>query len=142
MDSLKEKFIDLRAEGYSFDIISKKLKKAKGTLIAWNKELEEEISNRRALNLEALYAKYFLLKEARIKMFGEVLIKIQLELEERNFANISTEKLLELLPKYHLFLKDEFVEPKFLTEQEIQEQKQEKQGLESLITILSNQAKN
>ncbi|MBA4852400.1 hypothetical protein [Emticicia sp. BO119] len=137
MDSIKHKFIKLRAEGYSFNTIAKKLNKAKGTLIEWNKELAEEISNCKALELEALYEKYFLLQENRLQLFGETLIGIKEELATRNFANISTEKLLELLPKYHALLKDEYLEPKFSTENEIQENKAERRDLEKFISVLS-----
>ena len=45
----KEKFIELRAKGWSFDKIAKELGKAKQTLINWSKELEDEIDNLKAL---------------------------------------------------------------------------------------------
>ena len=136
MESSKHKFIELRAEGNSFNTIAQKLKKAKGTLIEWNKELAEEIANRKALQLEALYEKYFLLQESRLQLFGDVLLNLQKELAKRNFENLSTEKLLELIPKYHALLNAEFIEPKFSTEQEIQEKKQERQELEQLFSLL------
>lgn len=136
MDTIKEQFIQLRAEGNSFNSIAKKLKKAKGTLIVWNKELEEEIGNCKALHLETLYEKYFLLRENRLQLFGNVLLKLQKELSERDFATVPTDKLLELLPKYHALLKDEFIELKFSTEQEMQDNKQEKQELDSIISLI------
>ncbi len=139
MESQKHKFIELRAEGYSFDAIAKKLKKAKGTLLEWNKELAEEIASCKALHLECLYEKYYMLRENRLQLFGEILIKLKEELANRNLANIPTEKLLELIPKYQTLLKEEFIELQFLTEEEIQEKKQQKQELESLISLLSNQ---
>ena len=52
---LKERFIELRAKGWSFDKIAKETGKAKQTLIDWSKELQDEIGNRKALELEALY---------------------------------------------------------------------------------------
>ena len=141
METIKHQFIQLRAEGNSFNTIAKKLKKAKGTLIVWNKELEEEIANCKALHLEILYEKYFLLRENRLQLFGNILLKLQDELVERNFTNIPSEKLLELLPKYHALLKEEFIEPKFSTEEEMQDKKQEKQDLNLFISLLkaSNQ---
>lgn len=138
MESAKHKFIELRAEGHSFNAIAQKLNKAKGTLIEWNKELAEEIANCKALQLEALYEKYFLLQENRLQLFGNVLLRLQHELATRNFENLSTEKLLELIPKYHALLKEEFIEPQFATEQEVQEKKQQRQELEVLISLLSS----
>jgi len=76
----KEKFIELRAKGYSFDKIAKELGRAKQTLIDWSKELEEEIANLKALELEALYEKYYLHKENRLQTFGELLGKIKKEI--------------------------------------------------------------
>ena len=47
----KERFIELRAKGWSFDKIAKEIGKAKQTLIDWSKELQDEIANRKALEL-------------------------------------------------------------------------------------------
>jgi transcriptional regulator len=41
----KQRFIELRAKGWSFDKIAKELDKAKQTLINWSKELQDEIAN-------------------------------------------------------------------------------------------------
>ena len=49
---LKERFIELRAKGWSFDRIAKELGKAKQTLIDWSKDLQDEIANCKALELE------------------------------------------------------------------------------------------
>jgi len=66
----KERFIELRAKGYSFDKIAKELGKAKQTLIDWSKELQDEVANRKAVELESLYENYYLLKEHRLQTFG------------------------------------------------------------------------
>jgi transcriptional regulator with XRE-family HTH domain len=133
-ETQKDQFIQLRAEGYSFEKISKKLKKAKGTLIEWERDFEEEISNYKALHLEQLYEKYFLLKQSRLELFGETLLKLKKELDTRTFANVPTEKLLDLVAKYHGLLKEEFTEPQFSTQQEQQEQKQDLANLLNLLT--------
>ena len=109
----KEKFIELRAKGYSFDKIAKELGRAKQTLIDWSKELEEEIANHKALELEALYEKYYLHKETRLQTFGELLGKIKKEIEKRNLSDVSTEKLLELYLKYQAQAKEEVTDPVF-----------------------------
>ena len=46
LQEIKNEFIILRAQGWSFDKISKKLGKAKQTLIDWSKELQDEIKTR------------------------------------------------------------------------------------------------
>ncbi len=129
---VKEKFIELRAQGYSFDKIAKELGKAKQTLVDWSRELQEEIANRKALELEALYEKYYLLKEHRLKRFGETLSKLQKEIESRNLSDVPTDKLLDLQLKYLTFIRDEYTEPQFRSSQEIAEERIDKQIIEEL----------
>ena len=109
----KEKFIQLRAKGYSFDKIAKKLQMSKQTLIDWNKELEEEISNFKAMELELLYEKYYLTREQRLQTFGQMLSRLKDEIDIRNLSEIPTGKLLELFLKYNDKVKEELIEPKF-----------------------------
>jgi transposase-like protein len=130
----KERFIELRAKGYSFDKIAKELGKAKQTLIDWSKDLEEEISNCKALKLEALYEKYYILKEHRIASFGKIVGALNKEIEDRDLSEVPTDKLLELLLKYSNQLKEEIVEPSFKSSIEIQEDKLDKELLEALTT--------
>lgn len=129
---IKEKFIELRAQGYSFDKIAKELGKAKQTLVDWSRELQDEIANRKALELEALYEKFYLLKEHRLKTFGATLSKLQKEIESRNLSDVPTDKLLDLQLKYLTFIRDEYTEPQFRSSQEIAEEQMDKQIIEEL----------
>jgi IS30 family transposase len=131
----KERFIELRANGWSFDKIAKELGKAKQTLIDWSKELQDEIANRKALELEALYESYYLLKENRLQTFGVMLSKIKKEIESRDFSDVPTEKLLELLLKYNSLVKEEIIEPTYKSSQEIREERQDRELLEELSTF-------
>ena len=109
----KEKFIELRARGFSFDRIAKELRVSKQTLIVWSKELELEIANLKAIELEALQEKYYLLKQKRIELFGEKLKALKNELDKRNLEEISTKDLFGLLEKYGKLLKEESIELEF-----------------------------
>jgi hypothetical protein len=131
----KERFIELRAQGWSFDKIAKELGKAKQTLIDWSKELEDEIANRKALELETLYEKHYLLKEHRIETFGGLLGKLKDEVAKRDLSDLPTDKLLELFLKYNTQIKDEVVEPSFKSSQELIEERIDKELLEELITL-------
>lgn len=137
----KERFIELRAKGWSYDKIAKQLGKAKQTLIDWGKELEDEIANLKALELEALYEKYYLLKESRIETFGELVKKLKDEVMSRDLSEVPTDKLLELLLKYENQLKDEVIEPRFKTSTEIKEDKLDRELLDELTTLQSEPAK-
>ena len=137
----KERFIILRAQGWSFDKIAKELGKAKQTLIDWSKQYQEEIANLKALELEALYERYYLLKENRLQTFGEMLTKIKAEVESRDFSDVPTDKLLDLLLKYSNQVKDEVVEPTYKTSEEITEERLDKELLEELITLKPDRRK-
>lgn len=128
----KEKFIELRAKGYSFDKIALELGKAKQTLIDWSKELQDEIANVKALELEALYERYYLLKESRLQTFGEMIIKIKAEIEKRQLSDVPTDKLLDLLLKYNSLVKEEYIEPLFKSSEEIIDERTDRELLEEL----------
>ena len=129
----KERFIELRAKGLSFDKIAKDLKISKQTLIDWSKELQSEIANLKALELDTLYEEYYLLKENRLQTFGTMLNKIKKEVESRDLSEVPTDKLLDLFLKYNSQLKEELIEPTFKSSQEIAEELQDKELLQGLI---------
>jgi len=109
----KQRFVNLRARGFSFAKIAMVLNTSKQTLISWSKEMALEISNSKAIELEALAEKYFLLKEKRIELFGERLKAIKEELDKRDLKEIPTEKLLDLFFKCQRTLEREAVETVF-----------------------------
>ncbi len=131
----KERFIELRAKGWSFDKIAKELGKAKQTLIDWSKELQDEIANLKALELEALYEKHYLLKENRIETFGVLLRKLKDEIMSRDLSDVPTDKLLDLLLKYENQLKDEIITPIYKTSEEIKEAELDKELLNELTNM-------
>jgi len=106
----KRQFVVLRAKGYSYARIARELGVSKGTLTAWNTELEAEIAKVRAMELEALQEEFFLLKEGRIRLIGEQLKAIQAEIGRRDLSQVNTDKLLELQLRYFGELKGEYVE--------------------------------
>ncbi len=67
----KYRFIEMRAKGHSYGWIAQELGVAKGTLAAWNAELEAQAAKVRAMELEALQEESFLLEEERIRLIGE-----------------------------------------------------------------------
>jgi hypothetical protein len=106
----KHRFVVMRAMGCSYARIARELRVSKGTLTAWNAELEAEIARARAMELEALQEEFFLLKEGRIRLIGEQLKAIQTEIGRRDLSKVNTDKLLELQLRYFEQLKGEYVE--------------------------------
>lgn len=92
----KNLFVELRAAGKSFDKISDELKVSKPTLIKWSKEFQHQISNLKAVELEALREKYLMSKEHEVKLFRGFIDKIQIEMEKKDFSNYSFEELLAM----------------------------------------------
>lgn len=89
-------FIELRAKGNSFDTIAKQLEVSKGTLINWSRDLEDEIQNYSALELDALKEKYLISKKHQIQSYGEQLATVREELSSRDLSDVKTEKLIEV----------------------------------------------
>ena len=107
---LKTKFVELRAQGYSYRAIAKELKISVNTLRAWERELAAEISELKAEELDELFTKYAMAKEARIKGLGEILERMNAELGRRDLSELSTDKLLDFKIKYAQELKEEYTQ--------------------------------
>lgn len=116
----QQEFIRLRAKGWSYRKIAKKLQVSTTTLTSWARDFEQEIASLKAIELEALQESYYMAKESRIRTLGEQLKAIRTELGNRDLSEVSTEKLIELMLKVWTGLKEEYVEPRALTEDEQQ----------------------
>ena len=112
-ESVKHRFIELRAMGWSFDRIAQDLKTSKPTLIAWSRELEIEISNLKAIEWEALKEKYSLSRIKQIELLGECLDAMKAELTKRDLSQVPAGKLFELVLKYVALLKQDDTEVVF-----------------------------
>ncbi len=53
-NNTKHRFIELRGQGLSFDKIVKEIGVSKGSLLKWDKELRQEISEVKFFELEAM----------------------------------------------------------------------------------------
>lgn len=104
----KQKFIKLRAEGYSFDVIGKKLNTSKSTLIEWGKEFNLEIHNLRALEYESTLEQYKLTKKHRLISLSKLLARIDEELSTRDITKLTTPALINLQYKLQDKLEKEF----------------------------------
>lgn len=93
---IKQQFIELRATNESFSAIAEKLRVSKPTLIGWSKELEKEIRQAKAIELDALQKQYWISKQHRVTVLGKRLQKVREELDKRDMSALSTDRLLEL----------------------------------------------
>jgi DNA-binding XRE family transcriptional regulator len=112
----KQQFVELRAEGMSYDKIAKKLKVSKTTLIAWSREHEVDIDNLRTIATESLQERYKVGQQHRLELWSEQLEMVRQELKTRGLGDIPTPKLIELLDTLSQKLKDEAVSVRFKSE--------------------------
>ncbi|MDI6809868.1 MAG: helix-turn-helix domain-containing protein [Candidatus Eisenbacteria bacterium] len=129
------KFVELRAKGLSFSSIAKELRVSKQTLMDWSKDLEEDIANLRAIELEALQEEYYLTVRRRVELLGERLKSVKEELDKRDLKEIPTEKLFDLLLRCSSLLKEEYIEPHFRSTKEWIEDRARTEELNSLLHL-------
>ncbi len=113
-----DKFVEMRAKGMSFSKIAEQLNTSKQTLINWSKDLDEEIANLKAIELESLIEKHYMSKEKRIELYGKTLKDINAELEKRKISDLNTKELYTLMIKIDSILQREKTEPIFKDEKD------------------------
>jgi len=122
-NELKSRFIEMRAKGLSIRAIAKELQLAPQTISNWHVELEEEIARLKAIELEALYEEFHLLKAHRLRKLGSQLSAIEEEISKRELSDVPTEKLMDLQIKFLDELRKEHVEPRYLSDEDLKDLK-------------------
>ena len=89
----QNRFVGLRAEGWSFDRIAQELGVSKPTLINWSRKHQFEIQNQRAILLEALKERWLSDCQTRVNVLGEQLKKVEAELTSRSISELNTRQL-------------------------------------------------
>ena len=89
-----QRFIELRAQGWTYARLMVELKVTKPTLIGWSRRHQFEIQNLHAIELEALREKWLASTTDRVNALGQQLRRIQGELEKRDLAALSTSQLM------------------------------------------------
>jgi transposase len=90
----QEKFIELRARGYSFDKIAAEIGVSKPTLLKWQDEFKKEIATIEFTESQALLENHRLNRRARIESTASQLEKVIKAIEAKD---LSTESLKDLL---------------------------------------------
>ena len=91
-----QKFIELRAQGWSFARIAVELGVAKSTLTEWSRKFRFEVHNRRALMLDDLQDRVLGTVQSRVESLADNLAKVENELRQRGLAELSTSQLYSL----------------------------------------------
>jgi hypothetical protein len=91
-----QRFIQLRAAGWSYHRIAAEINVSKPTLIHWSRQHQTEIQNLRALETEALADRCFAPREQRWSDLGAQLRRIEAELAQRDLSKVPTSQLISL----------------------------------------------
>jgi 3-phosphoglycerate kinase len=104
---IKTRFVILRGAGNSLRKCAKELGISHGTAETWEKRLQFEIKEARRYEFQQLFEAYNVMKQARIRVLGETLRKVQEAMEAVDFSQLPPDKLLDLQLKYISALKAE-----------------------------------
>ncbi len=98
-EDTKEKFVELRVAGETFEAIAKKLEVSKQTLINWSKEdaIKETISTARLMKYQSILKIYEQNRQGKIEYFASLSKKMKDELKTRDLSKVRTENLLKLI---------------------------------------------
>ena len=107
---IKEKFILLRAEGLSFDKISKKINVSKPTLIEWQKDFRHEIKEAQEIRFTQILEKYSMIKEKRIERISKELEQLWKAYEKIDYKDMNKRELFMMITRLDKVLKEE-IEP-------------------------------
>jgi len=91
-----QRFIELRAQGWSYARLMTELNVTKPTLIAWSRKHQFQIQNLKAIELEALGEKWLASTADRVNRLGEQLRRVEGELSQRNLGDLTTPQLYTL----------------------------------------------
>ena len=89
-----QRFIELRASGWTYARLMTELNASKPTLIAWSHKYQFEIQNLKAIELESLADHWLASVQDRVKAWGEQLRKVEAELAKlrTDVARVDAEK--------------------------------------------------
>jgi hypothetical protein len=89
----KDKFIELRAKGWSYHRIADHLNISSSTAHHWAADFSDEIQKLRAIELEAIQERVLASYEQDLTYLAEELKRVQQVLRERDYGYVDTQQL-------------------------------------------------
>lgn len=128
----QERFLELRAQGKSLRTIEAETGINRRTLSKWESESKEELDNLKAIELDALREKYWLTRQARIRIYGDQYQRFIEELKKRDLSGVPTPKLVDMALKLDTQLRDEALTPAIVDESGLEARKAVRNLVEAL----------
>src|SRR5436309_15820821 len=95
-EETQDKFIELRAQGWTLGHLAGELHVSKRTLVDWNRHFAADIQSLRALELEALQEKFVASREEDLNRLTRLQKDVQDELAGRCLKYVPIEKLFRI----------------------------------------------
>ena len=95
----RQHFIELRARGATYGQMADILHCSKSTLVAWNKEMADEIAERKAMTKNDILYDYQIARDNRLRYFAELYRDIKNELARRSLLDVPSDKLYVMFEK-------------------------------------------
>jgi hypothetical protein len=92
----QQKFVERRAQGWTYARIGTELGVAKSTLFEWSRKFRFDISNQKALEMDELQDRVLGTRQHRVSVLAQKLARVEEELRQRNLADVSTARLYSL----------------------------------------------
>lgn len=95
---LSERFLELRLEGKTYEVISEELQVSKQSLINWSKDpdLKDVLKFGKMMRLQAILDKYQMTREASLEKLCVLAKKCLAEISKRDLSELPTEKLVKV----------------------------------------------
>src|SRR5258707_13536205 len=97
-DTTVQRFIELRAQSWSYARIMTELNVSKPTLIAWSRKHQFQIQNLKAIELEDLNEKWLASTTDRVNALAEQLRKVEPAISQRGVGEVTNHQLHALAP--------------------------------------------
>lgn len=91
-----QRFIELRAAGWTFARLTTELSVSKPTLIAWSRKHRFQIHNLKAIEMETLSQKWLASVTDRVNQLGVQLQAVDALLKQRDLSQLTTPQLFAL----------------------------------------------
>jgi hypothetical protein len=92
----RQKFIERRAQGWSFTRIASELGVAKSTLFEWSRQSRFDIQNQSAIEMDELRYRLLGDRQHQAGVLAERLAAVEAELRQRDLATVPTRTLYSL----------------------------------------------
>ena len=97
----KERFLELRISGETFESIAKQLSVSKQTLINWSKDkdIQKAISIAQKMRIQAILKQYEVARKDQIEYYSKLSQQVKSELLKSKISNLKPDKLLDIVIK-------------------------------------------